>query len=50
MAPSQVPCDSEVHHECAKFGCSDSVNVLEILGLLTYVLVEVYSKFKRKES
>lgn len=49
MEPSQVPCDSEVHHQCAKFGCSDLVIVFEILGLLTWILVEVYIKLRGRK-
>lgn len=49
MAPSQVPCDSKVHHQCAKFGCSNSVIISEILGLLTRILVEVYSKLRGRK-
>lgn len=49
VAPSQVPWDSKVHHHCAKFECSNSVIVFEILGLLTWILVEAYSKIRGRK-
>lgn len=41
--------DSEVHHQCAKFECSNSVIVFEILGLLTWILVEEYIKLRGRK-